>query len=69
MFAQTYVAEPLGEVKLVPVAVMSVHEAEHSKSTTTVPSAPEDVPVMLTTRSQIVRCSEIQHNRRLTMDI
>ena len=58
MFSQTYVAGPLGEVMLIPLAVMSSHSCEHSRSTTTVPSAPEDVPVTLISMVQDTDVSE-----------
>ena len=58
ILAQTYVAGPLGEVMLIPLAVMSSHSCEHSRSTTTVPSAPEDVPVTLMSRIQDTDVSE-----------
>lgn len=54
MFLQTYVAGPFGEVMLIPLAVISEHSCEHSRSTTTVPSAPEDVPVTLISARHIV---------------
>lgn len=47
IFAQIYVAFPLGLVILVSTAVMFWHVSEHSRSTTTLPSLPEDVPVTL----------------------
>ena len=47
MFLQTNVAVPSLDVMLVPVAVMSSQVSEHSRSTTTLPSLPEDVPVTL----------------------
>ena len=47
MFLQTNVAVPSLDVMFVPVAVISSQVSEHSRSTTTLPSLPEDVPVTL----------------------
>ena len=47
IFAHTYSAVPFGAARCVPVAVMSSHSAEHSRSTTTLPSFPDEVPVTL----------------------
>ncbi len=45
MFLQMYSAVPFGGEMCVPVAVMSSHVAEHSRSATICLLAPEDVPV------------------------
>ncbi len=47
MFLHTYAGLPSGELRCVSTAVMSSHVAEHSMSTTTPPSLPDDVPVTL----------------------
>ena len=48
-FSHSNVAVPLGGAMLVPVAVISTQGMEQSKSTTTLPSFPDDVPVTLIT--------------------
>ena len=47
MFLQMYVGVPSGVVRSVPEAVISVQFVEHSRSTTTLPSEPEEEPVTL----------------------
>ena len=53
-FWHSNVAVPLlGGYRLVPVAVTFAHWLEQSMSTTTLPSAPEDEPVTLTTTIEV----------------